>query len=73
MLSRELPKGYKESESIGIVTSSLLVGWRLNSFCREAAGSGIRRLKLAFGKEFGTVPATAERASATGKVDGVVV
>ena len=39
-----------------IVTSSLLVGGLLNSFCREAAGSGIPQLKLAFWKEFGTVP-----------------
>ena len=39
-----------------IVTSSLVVGWLLNSFCREAAGSGIPQLKLAFWKEFGTVP-----------------
>jgi CIC family chloride channel protein len=39
-----------------IVTTSLLVGWLLNSFCREAAGSGIPQLKLAFWKEFGTVP-----------------
>src|ERR1039457_2284911 len=39
-----------------IVTSSLLVGWLLNSFCREAAGSGIPQLKLAFWKEFGFVP-----------------
>ena len=39
-----------------IVGSSLLVGWLLNSFCREAAGSGIPQLKLAFWKEFGTVP-----------------
>jgi CIC family chloride channel protein len=39
-----------------MVGSSLLVGWLLNSFCREAAGSGIPQLKLAFWKEFGTVP-----------------
>jgi CIC family chloride channel protein len=39
-----------------IVSSSLVVGWLLNSFCREAAGSGIPQLKLAFWKEFGTVP-----------------
>jgi len=39
-----------------IVGSSLLVGWLLNSFCREAAGSGIPQLKLAFWKDFGTVP-----------------
>jgi CIC family chloride channel protein len=42
--------------SLGIlVGSSLLVGWLLNSFCREAAGSGIPQLKLAFWKDFGTV------------------
>ena len=39
-----------------MVSSSLLVGWLLNTFCREAAGSGIPQLKLAFWKEFGTVP-----------------
>jgi CIC family chloride channel protein len=39
-----------------IVGSSLLMGWLLNSFCREAAGSGIPQLKLAFWKDFGTVP-----------------
>ena len=39
-----------------IVSSSLLVGWLLSSFCPEAAGSGIPQLKLAFWKEFGTVP-----------------
>ncbi len=39
-----------------LVGSSLLVGWLLNSFCREAAGSGIPQLKLAFWKDFGLVP-----------------
>jgi CIC family chloride channel protein len=39
-----------------IVASSLLVGWLLNSFCPEAAGSGIPQLKLAFWKDFGQVP-----------------
>lgn len=43
--------------SLGIlVTASLLVGWLLNSFCKEAAGSGIPQLKLAFWKDFGHVP-----------------
>ena len=43
--------------SLGIlVCSSLFVGWLLNSFCKEAAGSGIPQLKLAFWKDFGTVP-----------------
>lgn len=41
---------------IVIVGSSLLVGWLLNSFCKEAAGSGIPQLKLAFWKDFGYLP-----------------
>ena len=36
-----------------LVGSSLSVGWLLNSFCRDAAGSGVPQLKLAFWKDFG--------------------
>jgi chloride channel protein, CIC family len=39
-----------------LLGSSLVVGWLLSAFCREAAGSGIPQLKLAFWKDFGTVP-----------------
>ena len=39
-----------------IVASSLLAGWLLNSFCPEAAGSGIPQAKLAYWKEFGSAP-----------------
>jgi CIC family chloride channel protein len=39
-----------------VMCSSLVVGWLLTSFCPEAAGSGIPQLKLAFWKDFGTVP-----------------
>ena len=43
--------------SLGLlVGTALIVGWLLNSFCREAAGSGIPQLKLAFWKDFGFVP-----------------
>lgn len=38
-----------------LMGSSLIVGWLLSSFCREAAGSGIPQLKLAFWKDFGLV------------------
>ncbi len=38
-----------------IVGTSLIVGWLLNSFCGEAAGSGIPQLKVAFWKDFGFV------------------
>jgi CIC family chloride channel protein len=36
--------------------SSLIVGLLLNLFCPAAAGSGIPQMKLAFWKDFGTVP-----------------
>ena len=39
-----------------IVATSLTVGYLLNTFCREASGSGIPQLKLAFWKDFGVVP-----------------
>ena len=39
-----------------IVATSLIAGWLLNSFCPEAAGSGIPHAKLAFWKEFGYAP-----------------
>ena len=39
-----------------IVTTSLLVGYLLNSYCRAASGSGIPQLKVAFWKDFGVVP-----------------
>jgi CIC family chloride channel protein len=39
-----------------IVSTSLGAGFLLNSFCKEAAGSGIPQVKLAFWKEFGAVP-----------------
>ncbi|MCP5518918.1 MAG: chloride channel protein [Verrucomicrobiales bacterium] len=43
--------------SLGIlVAASLIVGWLLNAYCKEAAGSGIPQLKLAFWKDFGYVP-----------------
>ena len=38
-----------------IVSTSLLVGYLLNTYCREASGSGIPQLKLAFWKDFGVV------------------
>ncbi|MBU6402997.1 MAG: chloride channel protein, partial [Verrucomicrobia bacterium] len=38
-----------------ILSTSLLVGFLLSRFCREASGSGIPQLKLAFWKDFGFV------------------
>jgi CIC family chloride channel protein len=43
--------------SMGImVVSSLIVGLLLNLYCPVAAGSGIPQVKLAFWKDFGTIP-----------------
>lgn len=43
--------------SLGVVLGTTLVsGWLLNSFCPDAAGSGIPQLKAAFWKDFGFVP-----------------
>lgn len=39
-----------------IVATSLTVGWLLNAFAPEAAGSGIPQVKLRFWKEFGSAP-----------------
>lgn len=39
-----------------IVFSSLVVGWLLNAFAPEAAGSGIPQVKLSYWKEFGFAP-----------------
>jgi CIC family chloride channel protein len=38
-----------------ILSTSLLAGWLLSRFCREAAGSGIPQMKIAFWKDFGFV------------------
>ena len=39
-----------------MLVTMLLVGFLLNAFCPDAAGSGIPQLKLAFWKDFGVVP-----------------
>ena len=41
---------------IVMVGTTLTAGYLLNSFCREAAGSGIPQAKVAFWKDFGVIP-----------------
>jgi len=55
-LSHESPATFFIGSFALIMSTSLMVGWLLSSFCREAAGSGIPQLKLAFWKDFGLVP-----------------
>ena len=54
--SHQSPTVFFIGSFVILIGSSLVVGWLLNSFCREAAGSGIPQLKLAFWKDFGLVP-----------------
>lgn len=39
-----------------VLSTSLISGWLLSRFCKEAAGSGIPQVKLAFWKDFGVIP-----------------
>lgn len=55
-LSKQEPLTFLLGSFAVVVSSSLVVGWLLNSFCPEAAGSGIPQLKAAFWKDFGHVP-----------------
>ncbi len=41
---------------VTIMSTSVLAGLLLNVFCKDAAGSGIPQLKVAFWKDFGSVP-----------------
>ncbi len=41
---------------VAISIAALFSGWLLSSACPEAAGSGIPQLKLAYWKDFGTMP-----------------
>ncbi len=55
-LARENQTTFLWSSFVLIMGTSLLSGWLLNSFCRDAAGSGIPQLKASFWKNFGYVP-----------------
>lgn len=39
-----------------VVGTSTIAGWLMNSFCPEAAGSGIPQVKVAFWKDMGVIP-----------------
>jgi CIC family chloride channel protein len=56
VLAKASPAVFLSGSLAAMLGSSLLVGFLLNSFCREAAGSGIPQLKVAFWKDFGAVP-----------------
>ncbi len=55
-LSHASPATFVVGTFFVIVSTSLVVGYLLNSFAPGAQGSGIPQLKLAFWKDFGFVP-----------------
>ena len=55
-LAQANPTTFIWSSFLVIIGTSLISGWLLNSFCTDAAGSGIPQLKSAFWKNFGFVP-----------------
>ena len=55
-LAHESRTTFLWSSFLVIMSTSLISGWLLNSYCTEAAGSGIPQLKAAFWKNFGYVP-----------------
>ncbi|MEM6821213.1 MAG: chloride channel protein [Verrucomicrobiota bacterium] len=55
-LSEMDPKVFVVSSFLVIMGTSLVSGILLHGVCREAAGSGIPQVKLAFWKDFGVIP-----------------
>ncbi|HVU27117.1 MAG TPA: chloride channel protein [Verrucomicrobiae bacterium] len=55
-LSTQSPLTFLIGSFAVMVGSALAVGFLLNSFCKEAAGSGIPQAKVAFWKDFGVIP-----------------
>ena len=55
-LAAQSPLTFFVGSFVVMVATSLAAGFLLNSFCREAAGSGIPQAKVAFWKDFGVIP-----------------
>jgi chloride channel protein, CIC family len=55
-LSKESKPVFLVGSLVVLVGTSLTVGWLMQTFGRDAAGSGIPQLKLSFWKDFGFVP-----------------
>jgi chloride channel protein, CIC family len=55
-LAAQSPLTFLIGSFVVMVVTSLAAGYLLNSFCREAAGSGIPQAKVAFWKDFGVIP-----------------
>ncbi|HVY71780.1 MAG TPA: chloride channel protein [Verrucomicrobiae bacterium] len=55
-LSQQSTATFLAGSFLLLLAGSLMVGFLLNAFCREASGSGIPQLKIAFWKDFGFIP-----------------
>jgi CIC family chloride channel protein len=54
-LSQEPVRIFLSGSFVVMIGTSLVSGFLMNSYCQEAAGSGIPQLKIAFWKDFGFV------------------
>lgn len=55
-LAAQSPATFLAGSFLIMVGTSLAAGFLLNSYCKEAAGSGIPQAKAAFWKDFGVIP-----------------
>jgi len=55
-LAAQSPLTFLFGSFVVMVSTALAAGYLLNSFCPDAAGSGIPQTKLAFWKDFGAIP-----------------
>jgi chloride channel protein, CIC family len=55
-LATQSPVTFMVGSFAVMVSTSLASGFLLNSFCKEAAGSGIPQAKVSFWKDFGVLP-----------------
>lgn len=55
VLKAQSPITFMAGSFIVMVSTALMVGWLMSSFCKDAAGSGIPQMKVAFWKDFGVI------------------
>ncbi|HKW30621.1 MAG TPA: chloride channel protein [Verrucomicrobiae bacterium] len=55
-LAAQSPLTFLMGSFVVMVGTTLAAGYLLNSFCKDAAGSGIPQAKVAFWKDFGVIP-----------------
>src|SRR6185437_2755208 len=54
-LAAQSPFTFLTGSFVVMVATALITGILINSFCQDAAGSGIPQVKVAFWKDFGVI------------------